>query len=164
MPSFQVSVTLQGPKDYVFSSKSLNFFAILCFILKNCQKNDFQFGTNFLPQQMLRYWPLTFDTVLCERSLQFALFSEKLNISRSLEFKIMSRGSQVTFAGSALILRRRLYVTKIASPKKILLFLERAPQVGLQTCLINFFRQLQYLTCILTKKIKVTFSGPHWVQ
>jgi len=42
-PGFFVSVTLQGPKDYIFSSKNLKNLNFN----KKVKKNDIEFGTNF---------------------------------------------------------------------------------------------------------------------
>jgi len=71
-PGFLVSVTLQGPKDYVFS-KTVSFH---CFIHEKRSKNCIEFGTNFRPLQILQYSLLIFENLLCKRYVQYALFTE----------------------------------------------------------------------------------------
>ena len=75
-PGFLVSVTLQGPKDYVSSSKNLKNLVFTVLFTKNVKKICIEFGTNFRPLQILQYSPLIFETHLCKRYVQYALFSE----------------------------------------------------------------------------------------
>jgi len=107
MPIFLVPLIFYGPKGYLFSSRNLKDFKFNVLFTKNFHKmssNWYQLSPSANGARIVcNIWSSIVLKLCAEWRKQ-----RKPHISRSLVSKYIHRQSWGTFAGSALIIRRRL--------------------------------------------------------